>query len=212
MDDMVPHRGRQEHDDYPFSGRFRYSDGVIFMRHKEGWQQITDEMLKLREQGYTNKEIGEKLHYSRNAVSSRIGRRPKDLMAKKMLALREQGMSNREIAEAIGYHQLTVYRAIGKNARKVPRGHPPRFKSDEMRALREQGMSNREISEAMGCDVSTVDRVIGHMRHHYGQVFDEAVRDLHAQGFSGYRIGQELGVSAETVRRHAKQMGLTKER
>ena len=163
-------------------------------------------MLKLREQGYTNKEIGEKLHYCRNTVASRIGRQPKDLMVKKMLALREHGMSNREIAEAIGYHQRTVYRAIGKNTRKVSRGHPPRFKSDEMLALREHGMSNREISEAMGCDVSTVDRVIGHIRHHYGPDFDETVRDLHVQGFSGYRIGQELGVSAETVRRHVKKM------
>lgn len=182
------------------------------MQHKKDWQRINDEMLALREQGFTNREIGEKLHYSRNAVFSRIGRQPKDLMAKKMLALREQGMSNREIAEAIGYHQLTVYRAIGKNTRKVPRGHPPRFKPDEMLALREQGLSNRKISEAMGCDVSTVDRLIGRMSHHYGQVFDESVRDLHVQGFSGYRIGQELGVPAETVRRHAKQMGLTKER
>lgn len=185
---------------------------MIFVRHKKDWQKITDEMLKLREQGYTNKEIGEKLHYCRNTVASRIGRQPKDLMVKKMLALREQGMSNREIAEAIGYHQLTVYRAIGKNTRKVPRGRPPLFKPEEMLALREQGLSNRKISEAMGCDVSTVDRLIGHMSHHYGQVFDESVRDLHVQGFSGYRIGQELGVPAETVRRHAKQMGLTKER
>ena len=91
------------------------------MRHKTGWQQITDEMLKLREQGYTNKEIGEKLNYCSSTVSSRIGRQPKDLILKKMLALRDHGMSNREIAEVIGYHQLTVYRAIGKNTRSEER-------------------------------------------------------------------------------------------
>ena len=178
------------------------------MQHKAGWQQITDEMLKLREQGYTNKEIGEKLHYCRNTVFSRIGRQPKDLILKKMLALREQGMRNREIAIAVGRHQKTVYKTIGKNPHSVPRGYPPRFKRDEMLELRKQGLSNREIANTIGCDVSTVDSRIGHMRHNYGPDFDEAVRDLRGQGLGCGRIGKKLGVPAETVRRHTKMMGL----
>ena len=179
---------------------------MIFMRHKKNWQQITDSMLELREQGYGNKEIGEKLHYCRHTVTSRIGRQPKDFILKKMLALREQGLSNREIAEVIGYHHLTVYRTIGKNTRKVPRGRPPKFKSDEMLALREQGLSNKEIAEVVGCEISTVDRVIGHMHHHYGPDFDKKIQDLRVQGLGYGMIGKKRGVPKETVRLHVKKM------
>lgn len=169
-------------------------------------------MLALREQGFTNREIGEKLHYSKNAVFSRIGRQPKDLMVKKMLALREQGLSNREIADAIGCHQRTVYRTIGKNQRSVSRGFPSRFNPDEMMALRNRGMSNREIAKVNECNVSTVDHLIGSMRHRYGPDFDEAVRALHAQGFGCSRIGRRLGVPSETVRRHVKKIESTREK
>lgn len=181
---------------------------MIFMHHKTSWKQTTDEMLALREQWYTNKEIAEKLHYSTSTVISRIGAQPKDLVLKKMLELRDQGMSNREIAAAIGYHQRTVYNAIGKNQRSVPRGYPQRFETDEMLSLRGLGLSNREIAKAIGCDTSTVNHRIGCVRHHYGPDFDEAVRDLRVQGFGCFRIGKELGVSPETVRRHAKKMNI----
>ena len=182
------------------------------MQHKKNWQQITDAMLALRAQGYTNSEIGKSLHYCRSTVYSRIGKQPEGLVLKRMQALREQGMSNREIATLIGCHQRTVYKKIGKNTRRVPRGFPSRFKPDEMMALRKQGMSNREIAKINRCDVSTVDPLIGSMRHHYGPDFDEAVRDLHAQGLGYCRIGSKLGAPSETVRRHAKNMGLTKEK
>lgn len=178
------------------------------MRHKAGWQQITDEMMKLREQGYTNKEIGEKLHYCRNTVSSRIGRQPKDLILKKMLALRDQGMSNKEIAIAVGRHQRTVYRTIGRNPNKVRRGYPPRFESDEMLSLRGLGLSNMEIAKAIGCDTSTVNRHIGCVHHRYGPDFDEAVRALRVQGWGCERIGKQLGVPSETVRKHVKKMNM----
>lgn len=184
---------------------------MIFMQHKKDWQQITDTMLALREQGYTNSEIGKKLHYCRSSVYSRIGKQPEGLALKKMLALREQGMSNKEIAALIGCHQRTVYKTIGKNTRSVPRGFPSRFKPDEMIALRNQGMSNREIAKINKCDVSTVDHLIGPMRHHYGPDFDKAIQDLRDHGWGCYRIGNKLGVPAETVRRHVKKMRTMKE-
>ncbi len=192
---------------------------------------FTDQQLiDLHEQGFNDREIGEKLGVTSQAVGYRrkrlglksirkhkIGRLFTD---QQLIELHEQGFNDREIGEKlgvtfgiVGFHRKRLgLKPIRKHRNKFYK-RKRLFTDQQLIELHKQGFNDREISEKLGAHQNTVNvhrrrlelKVHGHRRRLFT---DQQLIELHEQGFNDREVSEKLGVSGNAVCRRRKGLGL----
>lgn len=121
------------------------------------------EIMTLREQGLSMKEIASRLDTSVTTIRKYIGPSRKRTytaitpeIKQRMFDLREQGMSNKEIAATLHVSDQTVLNHIGKQP-KAAKESTSKIDLQELKRLREQGMSQKALAEHFNMSQSTIN-------------------------------------------------------
>lgn len=196
------------------------------------------EMVRLKREGMTNEEIGERVGYSGSAVGSHLkeslgeeyenlklsGRKkvitPKDI--KRMVKLKREGMTNKEIGERVGYTSPTIAKylkeALGKEYEKLKlvsnkRGEISMDKKEEMVRLKREGMTNEEIGERVGYTSPTIAR---YLKEVLGEEYEELklvpqskkeiprdkkeeIITLWKRGLTNTKISEKVGINSAKI-------------
>ncbi len=191
---------------------------------------FTDQQLiELHAQGFNDREVGEKLGVTLQAVGlhrNRLGLKPirkhsrRLFTDQQLIELHAQGFNDREMGEKIG----VSFGIVGFHRKKLGlepiRKHRVKdykrkrlFTDRQLIELHAQGFNDREISEKLGAHQNTVSvhrrrlelKVHGHRKRLFT---DRQLIELHAQGFNDREVGEKLGVSGNTVCNRRRKLGL----
>ncbi len=197
---------------------------------------FTDQQLiELHAQGFNDREIGEKLGATPQAVGfhrKRLGLEPirkhrsKDYKRKRLftdqqlIELHAQGFNDRGVGEKlgvsfglVGFHRKRLGLKPIRKHRSKDYKRKRLFTDQQLIELHAQGFNDREIGEKIGAHLNTVSvhrrrlelKVHGHRKRLFT---DQQLIELHAQGFNDREVGEKLGVSGNTVCNRRRKLGL----
>lgn len=186
------------------------------MRHSR--EEQAEIMMAMRERGWNNQKIAEKMRRKESTVAKYIG--SKDWYCanykriEKAKKLEGKGVSRRKICEITGLSSKTIRKYLGK--KNIPtvehceyavaaRGRPGISAALQRRAreLEAKGCSRAEITRVTGMCSQTLRKYLGARgRKTVSSEQIARMHELRARGWSRSRIAREVGCAAVTVADH----------
>ena len=180
------------------------------------------EILELLEKGLSQKEVGEQLGVSPDAISKRIKKmrergvdipERKNEKDEKILELLEKGLNQTEVGKQLGVSKAAISLRI-KNIKKRGVDIPERKNENDEKILEllEKGLSQKEVGEQLGVSPDAISKRIKKMRERGVDIperknkKDEKILELLEKGLNQNKIAKQLGVSAKIVSIRIKKM------
>lgn len=128
---------------------------------------LAEKIVELRQLGYTNQQIIEKLNTSYMPVFNALknaGLKPlrknqldKTNRIEQIEKLRNRGLSNVQIGEKMGLHPVTVSR-LSKDLKPTQENEERKKMIDSISEYKKKGFSRKEAAELLDCDYKFVWR------------------------------------------------------